>query len=112
MDQEKMDCMHRGVHGPGQILPRPFCAGEELCLLQVSEVPQALQMGKVIGLGHSPERLSLQNGWHKRTYEQIPSSTRRSASICDSSKDVIVDAVVLLLQASGCCVTATAPLSP
>lgn len=44
--------------------------------------------------------------------EQIPSCTGKFASICDSSKDEIVDAVVLLLQASGCCMTAAAPLSP
>lgn len=44
-----------------------FCAGEELCLLHVSEVPQALHTGEVTGLGHSPERLILEDGWHKRT---------------------------------------------
>lgn len=62
-----MDCVHRGVHGPGQIVACPFCAGEELHLLHVSEVPQALHTGEVIGLGHFPEWLSLENGWHKRT---------------------------------------------
>lgn len=66
-DQEKMDCMHRDVHGPGQMGARPFCAGEEPCLLHASEVPQDLHMGEVIGLGHSPGRLSLENGWHKKT---------------------------------------------
>lgn len=40
MDQDEMDCMHRNVHGPGQIVAHPFCAGEELCPLHVSEVPQ------------------------------------------------------------------------